>query len=154
MTRVVDGPTEGEGLHLGVAVASWNRTLTDRLLEGALTRCEELSVSEVTVLRVPGALELPLAVLELAENGCDAVVAIGTVIKGATDHYDIVVRESSRGIADVSRAKRVPVANAILAVHDADQAVERSAPGPSNRGREAVDAAVQTATALRELRRE
>lgn len=148
MIREVSGDQTGDGLHVGLAVATWNQAVTDRLLAGARERCERLGVSEVTVLRVPGALELPLAVQALAEHGCDAVVAIGTVVRGDTDHYDIVVRESSAGIARVALDTGVPVANAILAVHDMDQAMARSEEGGANRGAEAVQAAITTARAL------
>lgn len=148
---IVQGVTDGAGLHIGLAVASWNQTITDRLLDGAESRCEELGVSEVTVLRVPGALELPLAAKVLIDQGCDAVVAIGTIVKGETDHYEIVVRESTSGIARVALDSGVPVTNAILAVHDYDDAVERSDQGDANKGVEAVDAAILTATAIARL---
>lgn len=151
MTRVIEGTSEGKGLHVGIAAARWNLAITDRLVEGATGRLEALGVEDVTVLRVPGALELPLAAQKLAQSGCDAVIAIGTVVKGETDHYDIVVRESSRGISQVALFTGVPVANAILAVHDYEQAVARAGSGESNKGVEAVDAAVTTANAIREL---
>lgn len=151
MTRIVTGSTDGAGLHIGIAAARWNQAITDRLVSGATRRLDELAVEKVTILRVPGALELPLAARKLAENGCDAVVAIGTIVKGETDHYDIVVRESARGISRVSLDTGVPVANAVLAVHDYDLAMERAGQGESNKGAEAVDAAVTTANAIREL---
>ena len=152
MNRTIEGSTDGKDLHVGIAAARWNQAITDRLIQGATTRLEELGVGEVTVLRVPGALELPLAAKKLAEAGCDAVVAIGTVIKGETDHYDIVVRESSRGVSEVAIETGVPVANAILAVHDYRLAVDRAGSGEANKGVEAAEAAVISATALRELR--
>ena len=151
MTRVVEGSGIGQGLHIGVAAARWNQAITDRLVEGAIARLEELGVEEITLLRVPGALELPLATKKLVESGCDAVVAIGTVVKGETDHYEIVVKESARGISRVALDTGVPVANAILAVHDYELALERAGSGDANKGVEAVDAAVTTANALREL---
>lgn len=151
MIRDIHGGSDGTGLHIGVAAARWNQAITDRLVEGATRRLEHLAVHEVTILRVPGALELPLAAQKLAEAGCHAVIAIGTVVKGETDHYDIVVRESARGISEVALRTGIPVANAILAVHDYDHAVERAGSGDSNKGVEAVDAAVSTANALREL---
>lgn len=151
MIRTIEGDQDGSGLHVGVAVATWNRSVTDRLLAGALDRLEDLG-AEVTVVRVPGALELPVAALGLAGAGCDAVVAIGTIVRGDTDHYDIVVRESTAGIARVALDTGVPVANAILAVNEFAQAVERAAEGPSNKGFEAAEAAVSTAVALRGLR--
>ena len=151
MIREVEGSTDGTGLHIGLAAARWNQSITDRLLAGALARCQEIGVDQVTVMRVPGALELPLAVRELARSGCDAVVAIATVIRGETDHYEVVVGESARGVGQAALETGVPIANAILAVHEYAHAVERAGPGESNKGTEGVDAAVMTVTALREL---
>jgi 6,7-dimethyl-8-ribityllumazine synthase len=152
MIRVVEGSKSGAGLHVGIAVASWNQGITDRLLHGALERLEEMEVTEITVLRMPGALELPIAVKSLIANGCDAAIAIGTIVKGDTDHYEIVVRESTAGISAVALDSGVPVANAILAVHEYRHAVERSGEGGANKGVEAAEAAVLSATAIRELR--
>jgi 6,7-dimethyl-8-ribityllumazine synthase len=151
MIRFVEGLPEGEGLHVGVVVANWNRAITDRLLDGALQRLEEVGVARVTVLRMPGALEVPIGARKLADSGCDAVVAIGTVVKGETDHYEIVVRESTSGVARVALDTGVPVTNAILAVTEYAQALERAADGPSNKGYEAADAAVAAAVALRKV---
>lgn len=148
---VIRGDTEGDGLHIGIAAATWNQSVTDRLVEGATRRSKAMGVSRLTVLWVPGALEVPLAARSLALNGCDAVVAIGAIVKGETDHYDIVVRESSAGLSRVSLDTGVPVANAILAVHDFSQAMERAGDGDSNRGAEAAEAAVSMARALIEL---
>ena len=151
MTQPIEGSLDASGLHIGVAAALWNQVLTDKLVDGALARLAELGAGQVTLVRVPGALEIPVAALRLAEGGCDAVVAIGAVVRGETDHYDIVVRESSRGIADVALRTGVPVTNAILAVHEYEQALDRAGVGEANKGFEAVDAAVSTANALREL---
>ena len=152
MTRVIEGDPSARGLQIGVAAATWNPAITDRLLDAAVTRLEELGAGEVTVLRVPGALELPIAARALVDSGCDGVVAIGTIVKGDTDHYEIVVRESTAGVARVALDSGVPVANAILAVHEYEDAVDRSAPGPSNKGTEAADAVVLTASALHKLK--
>ena len=152
MIRVVEGTTDGRGLHVGIAAARWNQSITDRLVDGAVERCKAIGVEEVTIVRVAGALELPLAARELAAFGCHAVVAIGTVVKGETDHYEIVVRESARGVSRVALETGVPVANAILAVHNYSQAVDRAGEGEDNKGVEGVNAAVVTANALRELR--
>lgn len=151
MIRTIEGALDGSSLHVGIAVGSWNRSITDRLLQGATARCEELAVEQTTVLRVAGALELPVAALALARSGCHAVVAIGAVIKGETDHYEIVVRESSSGLTRVSVDTGVPVAHAVLAVTDPADAMDRSGPGSDNKGREAVEAAVTAANAIKAL---
>jgi 6,7-dimethyl-8-ribityllumazine synthase len=150
MIRTFEGQLDGSGLQIGVAVATWNRSVTDRLLEAALARLDGLGAA-VTVLRVPGALELPLASRALIDAGCDAIVAIGTIVRGDTDHYEIVVRESTAGIARVALDSGIPVANAILAVNEFAHAVERAGAGPANKGFEAAEAAVSTAVALRGL---
>jgi 6,7-dimethyl-8-ribityllumazine synthase len=136
---------------VGIAVATWNRSVTDRLLDAAVARLEALGAG-VTVLRVPGALELPVASRALVEAGCDAIVAIGTIVRGDTDHYEIVVRESTAGIARVALDSGIPVANAILAVNEFAHAVGRAGAGPANKGFEAAEAAVSTAVALKGLR--
>jgi 6,7-dimethyl-8-ribityllumazine synthase len=151
VTRVIEGDLDGTGLHVGIAVATWNRSVTDRLLAAAVARLEGLG-AKVTVIRVPGALELPVACKTLAETGCDSIVAIGTVVKGDTDHYEIVVRESTSGVSQVALDSGVPVTNAILAVTDFGHAMERAGEGPANKGHEAAEAAVSTARALRGLR--
>jgi 6,7-dimethyl-8-ribityllumazine synthase len=151
VTGVVEGSKGYSNLRIGIATAHWNQNITDTLLSGALGRLEELDVGDVTVVRVPGALELPLACKKLAEAGCDAVVAIGAVVKGETDHYEIVVRESARGLTLASLDTGVPITNAILAVHEYGLALERAGTGRDNKGIEATDAALSMAMALRGL---
>lgn len=149
--REVSGSHQAKNLKIGIVVARWNQSITGRLLDGALQRLDELGAEGVTVLRVPGALEIPVGALALAEKGHDAIVVIGVVIKGETDHYDIVVSQSTSGVSRVSLDTGIPMGNAILAVHDVEDAIARSEPGQSNKGREAVDAAIETATALRRI---
>lgn len=139
------GPTPHR---VGVAVSTFNQAITRPLLDGVLEELQRLDVPEATVLEVEGALELPVAALALARSGCRAVVAVGAVIQGETDHYEIVSRESARGLARVSLMCGVPVGNAVLAVRKYEHAVERSRPGPGNKGREAARAAVLAARRL------
>lgn len=146
--KTVDPGADTSQLHVGVAVASWNKTITHRLLEGAIEQLRELGVGKVTVLEVPGSLELPIGALALTRAGCHAVVALGAVIKGDTDHYSVVVNESARGLTLVAHESGVPVTNGILAVHDVADAVERAQSGPSNKGNEAATAAVEMALLL------
>lgn len=139
-------------LHIGVCVASWNRSITDRLLDGATSRLEELGVGAVTVVHVPGSLELAVAARALAVAGCDGVVALGAIVRGDTDHYTIVMTESARGLTLVAHEYGIPVCNGVLAVHHIEHAVERAQPGAANKGWEAASAAVETAAALSVLR--
>ncbi len=135
----------GDGLVIGVAVADFNRAITDRLLEGCLKALESAGVDKVRVLRVPGAWELSVAAYHLVRAGCQGIVAIGAVIEGETDHYEVIVRESAHGISRVALDSGVPVTNSVLAVHDYEQALDRSEPGPANKGAEAGRAVVEMA---------
>lgn len=137
---------------MGIAVSGFNEPITEPMLDGAAGVCEQLGVAEIVVLRVPGALELPLAAKRLVEEGCEAVIAIGAVIKGETDHYEYVAEHATRGISDVAVDSGVPVGNALLTVRVYEHAVERSLPGPGNKGAEAAHAAIETARKLSSLR--
>ena len=146
--RTIEGDHDGAGLAVGVAVALFNQRITEELLAGCLEELKRCGVQDVTVMRVPGAWELPLAAKALIGRGCQAVVAVGAIIKGETDHYEVIVQQSAAGLRQVSLETGVPVANAVLTVHDLTQALDRSVPGPGNKGAEAATAAVEMARAL------
>lgn len=151
LSRVDQTGSDAGALHIGVVVARWNRSITNKLADGASECLEARGVGAVTVLEVPGSLELPVGAAALLTAGCDAVAALGVIIRGDTDHYRIVRDESARGLTLVSDRSGRPVTNGILAVHDVALAVERAQPGPGNKGYEAADAAVSTALALASL---
>jgi 6,7-dimethyl-8-ribityllumazine synthase len=132
----------------GVVMAEFNEAITSKLAAGAIETLEEAGVDDIVVARVAGALELGLVAAGLLESGCEIVVAVGAVIKGETDHYEFVAAESSRSLTEVALRAGRPVGNAVLTVRDYEHAVDRSLPGPSNKGREAAEAAV---TAFRVL---
>ncbi len=141
---------DGAGMRVGVVVSSFNAPITDGLLAGALARLEEAGVEHVTVVRVSGALEIPVIAGALAARH-DAVVAIGAVIEGETDHYHHVATQSVAGLMEVSTGTGVPVGNALLTVRDVRHARERSVPGPGNKGAEAAEAALVAAQAIAQL---
>jgi len=135
-------------VRIGIAVARFNQVITDRLLSGAkeeLARAEDI---DIEVFEVAGAWELPVAVLALLKRGCAGVVAIGAVIRGETDHYEVIVRESAAGLNQVAISHGRPVGNAVLATEDLEQALARSEPGPGNKGAEAAAAVVDLARRL------
>lgn len=142
------------GLRLAVLRSAFNAPLVDGLLAGAGQALLELGLSPeaMTVIDVPGAFELPLAARTAAESGrFDAIVALGAVIRGETDHYRHIAREAAAGLASVSLSSGVPVGFGVLTVDDAGQALARSAPGPDNKGAEAARAAVAMVHVLRKL---
>ncbi len=143
------GDFDAAGLRVGVAAATFNSEITNGLLDGALSVLDD---AEVTVVRVPGSFELPLVARTLIESGCDAVVALGAVVLGETDHYEHIARETARGLQDVMLSTGVPVAFGVLTVRDVEHARIRSLPGPGNKGTEAAEAAVRTARLLAKLR--
>ena len=143
------GDFDAAGLRVGVAVSTFNSEVTDGLLAGALSVLDD---ADVTVVRVPGSFELPLVARTLIEAGCDAVVALGAVVLGETDHYEHIARETARALQDVMVASGVPVAFGVLTVRDVEHARVRSFPGPGNKGTEAAEAAVRTARLLKDLR--
>ena len=146
--EVLESRDDPGGLHIGIAVSRFNASVTDGLLAGAESWLTEVGVGRVTVVPVDGAFELPLLCAALAER-CDAVIALGAVIEGKTDHYEHVAHRASEGLMAVMLESRVPVAFGVLTTRDGGSAVERSRPGPGNKGAEAAAAAVQAALMLR-----
>lgn len=137
-------------LSVAVVVSAFNESITQPLCDGALGALADLGVDVSRVVTVNGALELPVVAKALAAHH-DAVVAIGAVIEGETDHYVHVATQCSRGLMDVSLQTGVPIGNAVLTVRDPHHAIERSHPGPGNKGAEAARAAVTAALAIKSL---
>lgn len=148
----VSAPFDASGLRIGIAVSTFNAVITDGLLAGALDALERAGADEPTVVRVPGAFELPVVSRAFADAGYDCVVALGAVIEGETDHYEHVATQASAGLREVAVATGVPVALGVLTVRDAEQARARSLPGAGNKGAEAAEGAVVAANAIRAIR--
>jgi 6,7-dimethyl-8-ribityllumazine synthase len=147
---------QARGLRLAVLRSSFNGHVVDGLLAGARRELLGLGLSPagLTVIDVPGAFELPLACRAAAESGrFDALVALGAVIRGETDHYEHIARECSAGLAVVGRETRVPIGFGVLTVANEAQALARSAAGPENKGAEASRAAIAMVHVLRSLKK-
>lgn len=148
-TIVVDG----SGLRVVVVVSSWHEQVMDGLLGGAERALKDAGVTDVAVLRVPGAFELPVAALTAVRSGADAVVALGVVIRGGTPHFDYVCQAATMGLTEVAVQTGVPVGFGLLTCDDEQQALDRAGLEGSrqDKGHEAATAAVATAVALRNL---
>jgi 6,7-dimethyl-8-ribityllumazine synthase len=146
------GVPSAQGLRVAVLYAGFNPRVVDGLLEGACEALDAMEAAEVRRERVPGAFELPLAAKAAAIAGFDAVVALGAVIRGETDHYEHIAREAASGLAAVALETGVPVGFGVLTVADEAQALARSAPGPENKGAEAARAAIAMVHVLERLR--
>jgi len=146
---------DARGLKVLILRSAFNPRVVEGLLAGARSALGSMGVAKaaVTVEEVPGAFELPLAARAAAESGrFDAVVALGAVIRGDTDHYEHIAREAAAGLAAVARETGMPMGFGVLTVASEEQALVRSAPGPGNKGAEAALAAVAMVHVVRRLR--
>ncbi|MEU6730540.1 6,7-dimethyl-8-ribityllumazine synthase [Nonomuraea wenchangensis] len=142
---------DAAGLTVGVVAATWHAKITDQLVARAVRACDD-SGARATVVRVPGSLEIPVVAQALARR-CDAVVALGAVIRGETAHFDYVCDSVTAGLTRVSLDERTPVGNGVLTCETLDQALDRSGlPGSKeDKGYESAVAALETALLLRDL---
>jgi 6,7-dimethyl-8-ribityllumazine synthase len=142
------------GHRFAIVVSRFNEEITDGLLRGAREVFSEASVrdEDLTIVRVPGAFEIPIAAQRLAESGdYDAIVCLGCLIKGDTMHFEYIAEAASHGIVQAAAATGIPMAFGVLTTMTEEQAVERSGTGPANKGREAAAAAMEMATLFRSL---
>jgi 6,7-dimethyl-8-ribityllumazine synthase len=146
-------PVDATGLTLGIVVTTWHAELTDSLLARALEAARASGVAEPTVVRAPGAVELPVVAQALAERH-DAVVALGVVIRGGTPHFEYVCDAVTAGLTRVALDASRPVGNGVLTCDTEEQARDRAGlPGSAeDKGWEAAIAALATALTLRDLR--
>ena len=151
MNVPVRGELDASNLRIGVVRSLFNRPVTDGLLGGAMEILDEAGARDVTTVDVEGAFEVPIVAQRLAHEGYDAVVALGAVIEGQTDHYEHVAGRTSEGIMRVMLDTGVPISLGILTVTDPDHAIARSAPSEKNKGREAANAAIRTANLLKQI---
>jgi len=152
----MQGSRNAAGCRFTIVVSRFNEEITSGLLRGARAALAEASVrdTDVTIVHVPGAFEIPVAARRIADAGdVDAVIALGCLIKGETMHFEYIASAASQGIMDVSTSTGIPVAFGVLTAMTDQQAEERAADGPDNKGREAALAAIEMATLFRELGR-
>jgi 6,7-dimethyl-8-ribityllumazine synthase len=155
--NTIQGSGRGEGRHIAVVVSKFNDFVTDRLQAGALAALEAGGVSsgDVTLVRVPGAFEIPLAAQHAAKSGrFDAVVCLGCLIRGETPHFDYIASAVSQGLAAASTATGVPVAFGVLTTNSVEEALARAGAGPGNKGHEAAVAALEMADIIAQLARQ
>ena len=152
MPRQLQAKPDGEGLRIGIALARFNQSVTDRLLAGALEALAQHGVADdaIDVVTVPGAFELPLCAQTLALAGrYDAVLCLGAVVRGETPHFEYVATEAARGIAEVARRHDLPIAFGILTTDTVEQALARAGGERGNKGYEAALTALEMVQLLR-----
>ncbi|MBM3329121.1 MAG: 6,7-dimethyl-8-ribityllumazine synthase [Calditrichaeota bacterium] len=153
-TTSLEGQLSSRGLHFALLVSRFNDFIGQRLLEGAIDCIERHGDGEAhcTVIKVPGAFDIPATAFKLASSGkYDAVVCLGAVIRGATPHFDYVAAEVAKGVAQVAMQGRVPVTFGVLTTDTIEQAVERAGTKSGNKGWDAALAAIELANLWKSL---
>jgi 6,7-dimethyl-8-ribityllumazine synthase len=155
--NTIEGTGQGAGRRIALIVAKWNDFVTERLLAGAMSALAAAGVTDesVTIVRVPGAFEIPIAALHAAETArFDAIICIGCVIRGETPHFEYIASAVAQGITSAAAATGVPMAFGVLTTNSAEEALARAGDGPSNKGREAALAALEMADVVAQLARQ
>jgi len=156
MPRIIEAGLQAQGKKFGIVASRFNDFITGKLLDGALDALIRSGAEDkdITVLKVPGAFEIPLAVKKMLDHGTyDAIICIGAVIRGATSHYDYVCAEVSKGIATVSLAADIPVMFGILTTETIEQAIERAGTKAGNKGFDVALGAVEMANLSESLKK-
>ncbi len=152
--RLIEGAFAADGARFALVASRFNSFIVDQLVAGATDTLRRHGVAEdaITLVRVPGAFELPLVVRRLANSRrYDAVVALGAVIRGGTPHFDYVAGSCVRGLAEVNLSCDIPVAFGVLTVDTIEQAIERAGTKAGNKGAEAALGALEMVSLLRKL---
>lgn len=154
MGQIFEGNLVGSGLKIGIVVGRFNEFITSKLLSGAFDALKRHGVDEnaIDVSWVPGAFEIPFIAKKMAvSKNYDAVITLGTVIRGATSHYDYVCNEAAKGVAQASMETGVPVIFGIVTTENIEQAIERAGTKAGNKGWDSAVAAIEMANLNKNL---
>ena len=155
MTQEIIGSIDGKGLRIGIAIARFNGTVTRRLLKGALNglRVHNMLDENISIVWVPGSLELAVVVREMALSGkYDGLIALGCVIRGDTTHYDVVVEQSSSALGNIPLETGIPVVMGLLTVENLQQALSRSGEDRSNKGYYCSETVLEMANLMKDFK--
>ena len=155
MTQEIIGSIDGKGLRIGIAIARFNGTVTRRLLKGALNglRVHNMLDENISIVWVPGSLELAIVVREMALSGeYDGLIALGCVIRGDTTHYDVVVEQSSSALGNIPLETGIPVVMGVLTVENLQQALSRSGDDRSNKGYYCSETVLEMANLMKDFK--
>jgi 6,7-dimethyl-8-ribityllumazine synthase len=153
----IEGTGRAAGLRFALVVSKYNDFVTDRLQAGAVAALSAAGVAsgDVTIVRVPGAFEIPLAAQHAGESGrYDAVVCLGCLIRGETPHFEYISSAVAHGLTDAAAATGIPMAFGVLTTNSVEEALARAGDGPANKGREAAIAAIEMAEVIAQLTRQ
>ena len=154
MPNIIEGKLDAKGLRIGLLASRFNSFVSERLVEGAIDALLRHGgeQEDISVVRVPGAYEIPPTAKQMAESGrYDAIVCLGAVIRGATPHFEYVSAEVSKGVASVAIDSGIPVTFGVLTTDSIEQAIERAGSKAGNKGFDAAMAAVEMANLYKAL---
>ncbi len=153
--KVIEGVFTAPQAQIAIVISRFNSFINESLLEGAvdtLKRQGQISEENITIVRCPGAYELPLIAQRVAKSGkYDAIIALGSVIRGGTPHFDYVAGECNKGLAQVALEFDIPVAFGVLTVDTIEQAIERAGTKAGNKGAEAAQSALEMVNVLAQI---
>lgn len=152
--KIIQGDLQAKGLRFAIVVSRFNDFITSKLLDGAVDALVRHGAKEddIEVVKVPGAFEIPLAAKKLAsKNTYNAIICLGTVIRGATPHFDYVASEVSKGVASASLETGLPIAFGVITSDTIEQAVERAGTKSGNKGFDAAITAIEMAQVMKKL---
>jgi len=154
MIKTIEGSLQVHNARFCLVVSRWNSFVVEHLLEGAVDALKRHGAedSDLTLVRVPGAFEMPVLLDKIAAQGkYDAIIALGAVIRGGTPHFEYVAGEAVKGMAQVSLKHGVPISFGVLTVDTIEQAIERAGTKAGNKGAEAATSAIEMVNVLRQL---
>ena len=154
MVKTFEGKLIAKGLKFGMVLSRFNNFISERLLEGALDALKRSGAEEgdCSVVRVPGAFEIPLAAKKMVNTGrYDAIICLGAVIRGATPHFAYIATEVTKGIASLSIESEIPISFGILITDTIEQAIERAGTKVGNKGFDAAMSAIEMANLMKEI---
>jgi 6,7-dimethyl-8-ribityllumazine synthase len=154
MTKQVEGMLDARGIKAALVASRFNDFIVSRLISGAIDALVRHGADEndITVVRVPGAFEIPQAVAATARSGkYDLVIALGAVIRGSTPHFDYIAAEVAKGVAHISMESTIPVSFGVLTTDTIEQAIERAGSKAGNKGAEAAMSAIEMANLFKQM---
>ena len=151
--KEINGALDAKGLKIGIIVSRFNSFLTEQLVKGAVDAFVRMGGDEkgLTLVRVPGAYEIPLVAKRMATKKFDAVIALGAVVQGATAHADLINQATAKAFSEISVETGVPVLDGIVAAENLEQAVERCGTKQGNKGFSAMQAAIEMVNVMKNL---
>lgn len=154
MPQIIEGKLNAKDLNIAIVTSRFNSMISDRLLAGAIDAIVRSGgdSERVTIVRVPGAFEIPLSAKKLADTKKhDAIICLGAVIRGGTPHFDYIANEMSKGIAQVMLQSGVPISFGVITADNLEQAIERAGTKMGNKGEEAALAAIEMVHVVRRI---